>query len=428
MNRTFALILLALAVHLPIRSSAGDADWPQWRGPNRDGHAAPQKLLQSWPNDGPELVWSVKNLGTGYSTVSVVDDNLYTMGTKDDKAMVICLSATDGSLTWETEIAPAGKSGDYSVGWGAGQRGTPTVDADQVFVLSDLGTVAALDRLSGKLQWSVDLVEQYGGKVPSWGYSESPLVDGDRVIVTPGETNFMVGLDRQTGETVWQSKGVEAPAQYVSVRKGSVGDVPYYVTASKPGLFAFDSNSGEKLFEDTATGNAVAVIPTPVIEGEFLYHTSAYGAGNALLKLKPSGQGLDAESVYALNTKTMENHHGGVVLVDGVIYGFTKQSGGNWMAQDFKSGETLWTERVRPNRSGSICYADGRLYCYNDTDGTVVLIEPTRDGFKPHGKLTLPAETDLDRGKGAIWTHPVVAGGKLIIRDQDLMYAFDIAR
>jgi outer membrane protein assembly factor BamB len=428
MNRTFALVLLALAAALPTFSFAGDADWPQWRGPNRDGHAAPQSLLQSWPDGGPELVWSAKNLGTGYSTVAVVGSDLYTMGTKDDRAMVICLSAKDGSLHWETEIGPAGKSGDYSVGWGAGQRGTPTVDQDQVFVLSDLGTVAALDRKSGKLQWSVDLVATYGGKVPNWGYSESPLVDGDRVIVTPGEANFMVGLDRRTGKKVWQSNGVEAPAQYVSVKKGSIGDVTYYVTASKPGLFGFDVQSGEKLFEDSVTGNGVAVIPTPVIEGDLLYHTSAYGAGNTLLNLKADGDDIQPTSVYALNTKTMENHHGGVVLVDGVIYGFTKQSGGNWMAQDFKTGETLWMERVRPNRSGSICYADGRLYCYNDTDGTVSLVEPSREGFKPQGKLTLPAETELPRGKGAIWTHPVVAGGKLIIRDQDLMYAYDIAK
>lgn len=427
MTRNFPGVLILLLLS-SVPCFAGDADWPQWRGPNRDGHAAPQALLQSWPKDGPKLAWSTRDLGTGYSAVSVVGDQLFTMGTQDDQAMVLCLSMEDGSLNWKQAIGPAGKSGDYAVGWGAGQRATPTVDGDQIFVLSDLGTVAALDRASGELQWSVDLVEQFGGEVPNWGYSESPLVDGDRVIVTPGGVNFMVGLNRSTGETVWQSKGVNAPAQYVSAKKGTVKDISFYVTASKPGLFAFDCQTGEKRFEDIATGNGVAVIPTPVLRDNLIYHTSAYGAGNTLLELRLSEGELLPQPIYSLTSKTMENHHGGVVLVDGVIYGFTKQSGGCWMAQDLNSGETLWQERARPNRSGSICYADGRLYCYGDAEGTVALLEPSRDGFKQVGELTLPEQTQLPRDKGAIWAHPVVANGKLIIRDQDLLYAFDIAR
>lgn len=418
--------LFAAAMLLASICQAGDS--PQWRGPKRDGHAAPQKLLQEWPDGGPELSWSAKDLGTGYSAVSVVGDQVFTMGSKNDQAIVMCLSLDDGSIKWERVIGRAGVEGDYNVGWGAGQRSTPSVNRNQVFALSDVGTLAALDRRSGELQWSIDLVKDYGGSIPTWGYSESPLIDGDRVIVTPGGANFMIGLDRKTGKKVWASSGVDAPAQYVSVMKTTVGSKALYVTASKQGLFAFDVESGEKLFEDVATANKVAVIPTPIIQGNLLYHTSAYGAGNTLLRLQASGGGISAESIYALNTKTMENHHGGVVLVDGVLYGFTKQSGGNWMAQDLESGESLWQERVRPNRSGSICYADGRLYCYNDTEGTVILVEPSRDGWMPKGKLTLPAETALPRGSGAIWAHPVVANGKLIIRDQDLMYAYDIGR
>lgn len=430
MKRFILLIVTLASLSLPLAAPAvaEDADWPQWRGPNRDGHAAPQALLQSWPEEGPEVAWMAADLGRGYSSVSVVGDRLFTMGTQEEKAMVICLSLEDGSVIWEQAIGSGGKSGDYNTGWGAGQRSTPTVDGDQLFALSDLGTVAALDRQSGQVQWTVDLVETHGGGVPTWGYSESPLVDGDRVIVTPGGSKFMIGLDRRSGELVWESKGVEAPAQYVSVMKGNVGGVPFYVTASKPGLFAFHAETGAKLFEDVATGNDVAVIPTPLLTGSLLYHTSAYGAGNVLLELSGEGQQLDFESRYALNTKTMENHHGGVVLVDGVIYGFTKQSGGNWMAQDLDSGETLWQERVRPNKSGSICYADGRLYCYNDEEGTVLLAKPSRDAWEQVGKVALPTQTGLARDRGAIWAHPVVAGGKLIIRDQDLMFAFDIAR
>ena len=171
------------------------------------------------------------------------------------------------------------------------------------------------------------------------------------------------------------------------------------------------------------------MIPTPILVGNQIYHTSDYGAGNTLLTLTETGTGrLTAESVYHLSDKTMRNHHGGVVLLDGVIYGFTKANGGVWMAQDLQTGETLWEEKIRGNRSGSITLADGRLYCYNDKQGSVILVSPSRNGWSPQGELTLPEKTSLQRGSGAIWTHPVVADQMLIVRDQDLIYAYDIAQ
>lgn len=426
-SRHFALCFVLLGFVFCVSfAEISSADSPQWRGPNRDGHAAPQSLLKSWPDGGPELLWSAKDLGAGYSAASIVGDQLFTLGSKDGECKLICLSPSTGQSLWESTVGRAGNGDDYNVGWGAGQRSTPTVDGDQVFVVSDVGTVASFDRQNGAMQWKIEMVADYGGEIPTWGYSESALIDGQRVLVTPGGENFMIGLDRSTGEKVWSSQGVDAPAQYVSIMKGVVGERDYYVTGSNPGLFAFDVLTGEKLFQDTATRNKVAVIPTPILTGNQLYHTSAYGAGNTLLDLTMTGEKVDVKSVYALTSKTMENHHGGVVLVDGVIYGFTKQSRGNWMAQDLATGETLWTERVRPNRSGSICYADGMLYCYGDVDGTVSLVHPDRSEFRLAGKLTLPAETTMPRDRGAIWAHPVVANGKLVIRDQDLIYAYDI--
>lgn len=408
---------------------AGDADWPQWRGPERDGHAAPQSLLEEWPEDGPPLKWGYDNAGRGYSAVAVVDGRLFTLGARDGECLAICLDTHSGDQVWEQTVSRAGTEEDYLHGWGGGPRSTPTVDGDQVFVLSEVGVLAALDRDSGKIQWSTNLVDDHGGSIPKWGYSESPLVDGDRVVVTPGGTNFMVAVDRSSGEKIWSSQGVDEPAEYSSVVRGRVGSTSFYVTAHASGLVALDTESGEKLFDEPATGNDVAVIPTPIVHDNLIYHTSDYGAGNVLLKLSETDEGgITAEPVYQLsNNKTMRNHHGGVVLVDGVIYGFTRPSGGNWMAQDLASGETLWQERVRPNRSGSICYADGRLYCYNDEDGTVILAAPSREGWQPKGKLELPRETELARNKGAIWAHPVVADKTLIIRDQDLIFAFDIA-
>ena len=398
------------------------ADWPQWRGPLRDGHAAADDLLQQWPEGGPELVFQFGGAGRGYSAVSVVDGKLLTLGADDSVTFALCVDLKSGEQVWRTEVSRTGGTEDYNLGWGGGPRSTPTVDGEDVFVLSDVGVVACLDRNSGAMRWSVDLVKQFGGGIPTWGYSESLLVDGDRVICTPGGENFLVGLDRATGEKVWGSSGVNAPAQYVSVMRGNAGGRDYYVTASKPGLFGFDVETGAKVFSDESTGNNVAVIPTPVLLDDGLYHTSDYGAGCTLLRR--SGDAM--RSVYHRTGKTMRNHHGGVVLVDGVIYGFSKGSGGVWMAQDLESGEVLWQEKLRPNRSGSIAYADGRLYCYNDKDGVCWLVRPSREKWDPVGSVALPRQTETPRGQGAIWAHPVISDGMLLIRDQELVFGFDV--
>lgn len=431
MNRSLlpsqlALIVFCVTVSLGPVALCNETDWAQWRGPDRDGHAADQSLLKSWPEGGPKLKWTFSDSGVGYSSVAISDGFLYTMGSDKENCYVICVDAKTGTESWRQSISRAGVNGDYLGGWGVGPRSTPTIDGGQVFALSDVGTLACLT-LKGDITWSVDLVADYGGSIPKWGYSESPLIDGNRVVVTPGGDNFMIALDRKSGEKIWGSSGDTPVAEYVSVMKGRVGETDYYVTASTPGLLAFDCESGKQLFSDEATGNPTAVIPTPIITGDLLYHTSDYGAGNTLLKLSSNGEGIDTESVYALQGKTMLNHHGGVVLVDGTIYGFSKMNGGVWMAQDLESGDLLWNEKIGRNRSGSICYADGMLYCYNDKDGSVHLAEASRDGWSSKGSVTLPKQTDIPRDRGAIWAHPIVANQMLIIRDQDLIYAFDIA-
>jgi outer membrane protein assembly factor BamB len=429
MKRFATLLVVASTLLVSSQSFAGEADWAQWRGPNRNGHAAPQNLMQSWPAGGPKPKWVFRAAGIGYSAFSIVNDRLYTMGAKGSDCLVICLDVKTGQPVWEKVISRAAADNDYAHGWGGGPRSTPTVDGEHLYALSDVGVLACLKIADGAVVWSVDFVNQYDGSIPKWGYSESVLVDGDRVIGTPGGKYFMVGFDKLTGKEVWTSDGVKEQAQYVSPVKHSVGETSFYVTASRAGLSAFDTKTGKLLFKDGATGNNVAVIPTPVVSGEWVYHTSAYDAGNTLLKLTASDNGtIAAESVYHLSTKSMQNHHGGTVLVDGVMYGFTKASGGQWMAQDLVSGETLWSQQLRPNRSGSVSYADGRLYCYNDEDGSVILVEPSREGWKKHGEMKLPEKTAIERGSGAIWAHPIIAAQTLFLRDQDLIFAFDLAR
>lgn len=424
-----ALSLLLASVCTSSNSArGGEGDWPQWRGPARDGHAAPQQLLQSWPDGGPKLKWAFRNAGEGFSACSVADGKLFTMGSRGDKCYVICLDAGNGEQIWETAVSRAGTGKDYNDGWGGGPRSTPTVDGDHLYVISDIGTVACLKTSDGSLVWDVNMVEDFGGAIPTWGYSESVLIDGDRAIVTPGGTNFIIGLDKKTGEKVWGSQGVNAEAQYVSVIRHDFGGIGLYLTASKPGFYAINADTGEALISSPETGNRTAVIPTAIATGNKIYHTSNYDAGNALWTLSGNGGNVSAEMVYHLYGDSMENHHGGVVLVDGVIYGFTKINRGQWMAQDLESGETLWSESLGRNRSGSIAYADGRLYCYGDKDGSLHLIEPSREGLKVVGSLKLPEQTEMARKSGAIWAHPVIANQMVIIRDLDLIFAFDIAR
>lgn len=422
-------VFVAMGAGVVAPALADPTDWPQWRGPKRDGHAAAQQLAQEWTGNGPALKWEASSLGVGYSAVAIADAKVYTMGEVNETCLAICLDAKTGMPLWQTKISRAGVRRDYNRGWGGGPRSTPTVDGDQVFVLSAIGVVAALQRETGELLWKTDLVADHGGSIPKWGYSESILVDGDRVVVKPGGEKFMVALDRKNGKMQWHSTGVNAAAHYASTLKGVFAEKEYYVTAAGVGVIGLDCQSGEKLFENPLTGNEVATIPTPLIIGtDEIYHTSDYGAGNVLLKLTGSGTSIAAEAVYHLDIKSMQNHHGGVVLVDGVIYGFTKVDGGVWMAQDLATGETLWQHKIRGNRSGSIAYADGRLYCYNDGDGTVILLEPNRKEFKQVGQLKLPRETQSPRDQGAIWAHPVIANQTLFIRDQDLLFAFDIKR
>lgn len=427
MIRSFLCVALVAIVSPSISdvAFAGDADWPQWRGPNRDGHAAEQSLMQSWPEGGPALTFQFNDAGRGYSALAIVDGEIFTMGADDQNTFALCIDIADGSEKWRTNFSTTGVDGDYNLGWGGGPRGTPTVDGDDVFVLSDVGVLASLNRKTGQEQWSVDLVKDYGGKIPTWGYSESILIDGDNVVCMPGEKNFLVGFDRSTGRQTWQSSGIDAPAQYASLVKGTAGGEAYYAAVSKPGLYGVKVADGTQTFFEEGTGNNVAVIPTPIILKDGVYHTSDYGSGCVLVKFADDGS---PNLIYHLEDKTMRNHHGGVVLVDGVIYGFTKANGGAWMAQDLETGEVLWQERIRPNKSGSIAYADGRLYCYNDKDGECYLVVPDRDRWQSTGKVALPRETSIPRDRGAIWAHPVIADGKLFIRDQDLIFGFDIAR
>ncbi len=418
--RAFCLSILWCAFST-INAFADDS-WPQWGGPNRDHKSLATGLKQNWPEGGPQVAWKFADAGMGYSSISVVNGKGYTLGTIDDKNYAICIDIQTGKQVWREELSTAVPSSEYNQNWAGGPRSSPTVVGNQVIVLDDGGTLANLDAASGKTKWKVNLKSDFGGKTPTWGYSESPLVDGDRVIACPGGKEFLVALELSTGKKVMGSSGFDHAPHYVSVLKHTVDNVPMYITAAQPGLVAFSAKDGSVLWTNGSSGNGPATIPTPVVKDKFVYHTSDYGSGCVLVELSVTGGKVQANEVYA--NKNMQNHHGGVVHVGDNIFGLKK--GGGWVCQDFKTGEVKWNERLSGDGSASVAFADNRLYVYGDGTSTCYLVEPSDTEWVERGKLVLPEQTQMDRKQGKIWAHPVIAEGKLFLRDMDLIYAFDI--
>lgn len=426
MKRSIKTLLAAALCGLSLVSSGMAADkdnWAQWGGPNRDHKSPATGLKQSWPAGGPKVVWTFKEAGFGFSSPAVVDGKLYTLGMQDGKNYAIALDSKTGKELWRQVTGDEVKDDAYLHGWGGGPRSTPTVVGNRVIVLDDGGNLLSLAAATGKVEWKRNLLTDFGGTMPKWGYSESPLVDGDRVIVCPGGKEYLVGLNITSGEKIFGSTDYEEGAHYVSVIKHEVEGVPMYITANSKGVVAFSATDGKVLWKADGSGNNTATIPTPIVAGNLVYHTSNYNTGSILVKLSKEGSGIKAEKLYFSND--MQNHHGGVVLVDDHIFGVKKGAG--FLCQNLKDGKMVWNHRLGDDGSASVAFADGRIYVYGDTTGKCFLVEPSTSAWKTVGELSLPEQTKLPRKQGKIWAHPVIAEGKLFLRDHDLLYAFDIA-
>lgn len=415
-----ALALVFGSSNLPAQNLAVKAaDWPTWRGPARDGLSPDKGLLKEWPEGGPKLLWSFDKAGKGYSSPSIAGGKIYLTGSRRGKAEIICIDAAKGKELWATPIGEDPEKG-YNTGWGSGPRGAPTVSDGMVYAMSANGELTCLSADKGSRKWSKDLVADFGGKVPDWGYSESPLVDGDQLVVTPGgKDGAIVAFDKKSGKELWRSKGLEDNAQYSSLVAADVKGKRQYIQLFMNTLAGVDAKSGEVLWTSKWPEGRTAVIPTPIYEDGKVYITSGYGGGSKLVKI----DGAEAEELW--KNKVMKNHHGGVVLVDGYLYGFS--DGGGLVCQDFKTGEEKWNQKGEGIQKGAVHYADGMLYCMDEEQGSVFLAEATPDGFKEKGRFPMPGKTKLRDGtQGKVWTHPVVIGGKLYLRDQDLLFCFDV--
>lgn len=402
------------------------ADWPQWRGPKRDGKSGDTGLLAAWPDGGPKLAWKLDNVGTGYGQVAVVGDRLYLVGgdaKKGAKESVSCLSAANGKELWRTPLDTS--AAKFSEGWGGGPRSTPTVANGKLYALGAAGDLVCLDASSGKLLWKKNLVKEFGGGVPQWGYSESPLVDNGNVVVTPGNKTGMVALKADTGEVAWKCTELTDGAGYAGIIPTDVGGVRTYVTQTMQSAVGVRAADGKLLFKTGEIGRRVAVIPTPVVVGDLAFFTAGYGAGCECYKLTADGQGgVKAEKVYSKN-KVLDNHHGGVIEKDGFVFGHSDRNG--WVCFDYKTGpdEPVWKDKG-PGK-GSIAYADGHFYLYGESNGTLVRIKATSEGYQEVGRFTIPQKSAERKGtQGAIWPHPVVANSKLYLRDYELLFVYDI--
>lgn len=408
----FRLGLLPLFCFLVSPGPAHAGDWPQWRGPNRDGVSAESGLLKSWPEGGPRLLWTAKDLGRGYSTVAVVGDRIYTAGDRGETSYVVALNAADGKEVWSTKLGRAGAPGGF-----AGARATPTVTDKELFAVNQWGEMVCLDLAKGEVKWRKDFTKDFGGKAPGWGYSESPLADGKLVAVTPGGANgAVVAMDQQTGEVLWRTKDFTDDAHYSSLVIGEIGGVRQYIQLTPASVAGVAATDGKLLWRAVRKGQT-AVIPTPICRDNLVYVCSGYGIGCNLFKVTSQDGKFSASQVYA--NKAMVNQHGGAVCVGDFVYGYCDSKG--WTCQDLKTGEIKWQEKNKLGKGSLVCAGGMLVLRQEDGKGTVVLLEATPDGYQEKGRFDQP-----NRSSDHSWPHPVVANGRLYLRDQNLLLCYDV--
>lgn len=420
------LIALSLLVPPAFPGAARADGWPQWRGPERNGMSPATGLLDAWPEGGPPLSWRASGLGGGYSSLSLGDGRIYTMGDLGDTQHVIAVRQADGALLWKTPVGPAWED-EYG-----GPRSTPTTDGDRLYALSTEGVLTCLEAATGKVRWRRSLPEDFGGRMADirgtdWKFAESPLVDGDRVVVTPGaEDATLVALDKMTGKEVWRAAVPELGeagadgAAYSSVVVSEAGGIRQYVQLIGRGVVGIEAATGRFLWGYNRVANDVANIPTPIVDGDRVFASSGYGTGAVLLRLSRDGDGIRAEEVYFLPGSTFQNHHGGLILSDGYIYSGTGHNKGFPISLRLADGEVAWGPVRNDGRgSAAVTYADGDLYMRYQ-DGLMVLVEATPKGYREKGSFQIPDVANFS------WSHPVVADGKLYLREQDNLFCYDL--
>ncbi len=398
-------------------SATKSTDWPQFRGPNRDNVSPDKGLLKKWPKDGPKVVWKGTGIGEGFSSVAVVGDKVFTMGDKGDNSWIFALSRDKGDIVWSAKVGEAGGGGGYK-----GTRSTPTINGDLVYGLGQFGDLVCVEKDTGKEKWRKNFAKDFGGRSGGWSYTESPLIDGDRLVCTPGGSKAtMVALDKQTGDEIWRS-GLGDTAGYSSIVISNVGNIKQYVQLTADGTIGVAAKDGKLLWRYKRLGHNTANIPTPVVLGDQVFTCAGYGKGGALLSLKAEGDGVKSTEKYY--NEALKNKHGGVVIVGDYVYSDTDDSG-NPHCADWKTGKVKWTrngskaKRSRAGGSASVTYADGMLY-FHYQNGWMVLVPARPDRYEEVSAFQVP------EGNGPRWAHPVVIDGRLYVREADKLWCYDV--
>jgi len=395
-------------------------DWPQWRGADRTAVSKETGLMKTWPKDGPPLLWQATGLGKGYSSVAIVGDRIFTMGDRGEVQYVIALDRATRGEVWATKVSARWRDGSY---------GTPTVCDCLVFALGTHGNLVCLDKGTGAVRWRRNVAEEFGGRVMNdFGYAESPLVDGDRLVCTPGGPEAaLIAVNKITGELIWKSrpaklgpKGLDG-AGSSSIVVGEPAGVRQYVQLLGRGIVGVAVDDGRFLWGYNRIANGFASVTTPVLHGNDVFCTTSYQTGSALLTLTATSErGVRAEEAYFVGPRDFGNHHGGVVLVDGHIYGGHGKNRGYPTCVNLRTGKVAWKQEPGPGRgSAAVVYADGHLYFRYD-NGVMALIEATPEGYRLKGTFELP---ELP---GPGWAHPVILDGQLYLRHDDVLLCYGL--
>ena len=404
---------LVAALALTLAGVAGAADSPQFRGPNRDGKFPEEGLLKEWPAGGPPVTWVTEGLGKGYASPSIVGDTIYLPGMLDANRGFLFVLDTAGNVKKKVPYGDETKDKQAP-----GSRSTPTIDGDRLYIISGFGVVTCFQLPACEIVWQVDTLKRFNGKNVSWSIAESLLVDGDRLICTPGGSNAsVVALDKMTGDTIWTSKGLSEASAYCSPDVFELGDRRLIVTMTAKVVAGLDAETGKVLWTHEHETDYDIHAVTPVFADGMLYYTAGYKSGGGMLQL--SADGSSATPVWT--DKTLDCQHHGVVLLDGYIYGTGHGSSRDLICLELKSGKVMWTSE-KAIRQGVVIYADGMLYVYEGPkEGVVSLVKATPKGFERTGSFTVTQGTDKH------WAHPAIANGMLYVRHGNALIAYNIA-
>jgi outer membrane protein assembly factor BamB len=382
---------------------AADSDWPYWRGPNSDGKSPDTGLLKEWPTEGPKLLWQVDDIGVGFSSVAVAKGKVYITGDQDGQLVISALDLA-GKPLWQ-------KGHDKGRGGPEGSRASPVIDSGNLYLLSGNGLVGCYDAAGGEMKWSY-AAKEVGGSAGGWGYAESVLIHKNMAIFKPGGKTCIVALDKATGEPIWKSSGFNAGPEYGSCIAVTFEGKTMIVTGTNRGLVAVDASNGELLWSNKWSAGNTANCPTPAYSDGHVFWSNGYGKGGICMKLKKEDDKITAEEAWT--TKDLICHHGGYLIHEGHVYGNHE---GGWSCLELKTGDKKWN--ARGVGKGSLCFADGMLYLFSESQGQAALATCSTEGIELKGKVKV-------KGKGPSWAHPVVVGGRLYLRYDTHLYCFDV--